>query len=88
MLSKPQGPAKAGVPTDIELVHRYVGGEEHAFEILLARHKRNMAVGKVLRSLERRVLLGLRTFNGSRDGCGNGSANLRPMDGLGRDHYI
>jgi RNA polymerase sigma-70 factor (ECF subfamily) len=42
MLSKPQGSAKAGSPTDIELVHRYVGGEEHAFEMLLARHKRKV----------------------------------------------
>jgi RNA polymerase sigma-70 factor (ECF subfamily) len=42
MLSKPQGSAKAGSPTDIELVHRYVGGEEHSFEMLLARHKRKV----------------------------------------------
>lgn len=30
------------VLTDIELVHRYIGGEERAFEILLNRHKRKV----------------------------------------------
>jgi RNA polymerase sigma factor (sigma-70 family) len=42
MLFPPPGPAKADLPTDVELVHRYCGGEERAFELLLARHKRKV----------------------------------------------
>ncbi|MBK9421550.1 MAG: sigma-70 family RNA polymerase sigma factor [Flavobacteriales bacterium] len=42
MLSTPSGPAKPGFPSDVELVRRYCGGEEHAFELLLARHKRKV----------------------------------------------
>lgn len=42
MLSTPSGPAKRGSPSDVELVRRYCGGEEHAFELLLARHKRKV----------------------------------------------
>ena len=42
MLSNPSGPTKAGSPTDVELVRRYCGGEEYAFELLLGRHKRKV----------------------------------------------
>lgn len=42
MLSKRPGTAKAVVLTDIELVNAYVAGDEHAFEVLLHRHKRKV----------------------------------------------
>ncbi|MFT3885954.1 MAG: sigma-70 family RNA polymerase sigma factor [Flavobacteriales bacterium] len=42
MLSKRPSTAKAVVLTDIELVNAYVAGDEHAFEVLLHRHKRKV----------------------------------------------
>ena len=42
MLSKLHSPSRAGVVQDHELVHRYVQGDEQAFEILLHRHKRKV----------------------------------------------
>jgi RNA polymerase sigma-70 factor (ECF subfamily) len=42
MLTKRSSPAKAGVVNDHELVHRYLAGDEQAFETLLHRHKRKV----------------------------------------------
>lgn len=42
MLSKNHRVASAQMSSDIELVHRYVNGEEVAFETLLSRHKRKV----------------------------------------------
>lgn len=42
MLSKLQGPARAGVLQDQELVLCYLQGDERSFEILLHRHKRKV----------------------------------------------